>query len=1046
MNCIVYGAATGQNATIVCPIGDVYVTSISVTVTSERSGGWEMFYVTGISGLGVLQGNEEATLTLSGARQNQTLSIDLHPLQCRQIGQYIIDVNNVMCGRTLVTDNAEVPNITMYNATHENRTLELRCRGNIGAPAKLFFLEVQFAFSSFQTYSAYNITNVTSNDCDNIRETNFTISVTQNWNNSLVRCSVRNEDNSVISSDTQRINIVKPSVMLQPSKSVMYIGDSDFLMTCIVSNYIDLKHVELYQESEILGTIESIANITERSTYTSAVSWVDTKITPEYAFLTVKFTNPLTCDDGENYLCLAIGNITLNSTMKLVKARRPSKPMLFLSRDIVEGTENQDQLPHTCEGDVGYPAGKLVLASNFTNNFYPTITNINTKVSNKTCEAYQKITFKYAFSRSWNGQELRCSVVNDESLGENETSPFDAKVVNVISADSCMVRPDGHYYHQYNCSNFIRCVNRTVHIGECQITACFGLNETDRCNACSKTKCVQSVTGDICSNSSGDELVPYTSIRCSMYINCTDRMVHECPKNECFDVSTKACPRLLTGINCSTSESTIGSNATIICTMGDVKVTSVSIKVQSGRNVELKLFNIISVNGSGVLSSSASASLTLSGTGSSQMLLLGLYPLQCQHIGLYSVNVNNEFGGEIRITDKAEVPNITMPTLTNENGTLEITCRGNVGEPAKEIFLEVKFVGSSNFQMVPTDNITDSTLKDCDNDRETVFIITATSNWNSTVVRCSVRNEDNSIQSSEQKRINIVPSTVTFEPSKREVYIGESNFSMTCNVKNHQQLTGVELYHESARVGTKELIASVTKQSQVTHRDGIALQLVYFAFDNASVKIEFTNNLTCNDDGKYHCEAIGSAIFTSSINLNISSEPNVPTLILSPWIVENETTKADRMFRCEGLVGRPASNMSVEANISGSFKRYHFPAVITNTQVDCNTKQNYQFYYAFNMSWHGRDLRCAVTNLRTNEAIWSPPKTIKVVRENYCVAKGDNKRFPHPYECTKYILCNRDKIFIHDCNPSLCWGVNQTSGCTYCDNSLGDLLCLSGAP
>ncbi|KAK3601891.1 hypothetical protein CHS0354_041825 [Potamilus streckersoni] len=1047
MDCIVYGATTGQNATIVCPVGDVFVTSIAVTVAPERSGEWEMFYVTGVSRLGVLQGNNEVTLTLSGARLNQTLSIGLHPLQCRQIGQYIININTGLCGRIVVTDNAEVPNITMSNATHENRTLTIRCRGNVGAPAKHFLLEIQFVSSSFQTYSAENITNVTSNDCNNIRETNFTITVTQNLNNSLVRCSVRNEDNSVLSSEPRRINIVRPSVTLQPSKSVMYIGDKNFLMSCIVSNYIDLKRVELYQESEILGTIESIANITERSTptYKSGVYWSDAVITPEYAFLRVTFTNPLTCTDGEKYLCVAVGNVTLNSSIRLVKARRPGKPILFLSRDLVEGKENQDQLPHTCEGNVGYPVGKLVLMSNFTNTFNPSITNMSTTVSNKTCEAYQKITFKYAFSRSWNGQELRCSVVNNESLGENETSPFDAKVVNIVSADTCMDRPDGHYYHRYNCSNFIYCVNRTVHIGECQRTACFGLNETDRCNVCSQTICVHDVIGQVCTSLNVNELVPYNMIRCSMYANCTDRMVYDCPRNECFDVVTKGCPRLLTGINCSASESTIGSNATILCTMGEVKVTSVSVKVTSGRNVELKIFNINVVNGSGVLSSSASASLTLSGTGSSQTLTIGLYPLQCQHIGLYSVNVNNEFGGEIRITDKAEKPNITIPAVNNENGTLELTCRGNVGAPAKEIFLEAQITGSSNFRMVTTDNKTNATLKDCDNDRETAFTIIATSNWNNTIIRCSVRNEDNSIQSSEQKRINIVPSNVKFEPSKRDVYIGDSDLSMTCNISNHQQLTRIELYQESAREGKRELIANITKQLQLKFRDGIDLQTAVIMADYATVKIRFTNSLTCNDDGMYYCVVIGSATFTASINLSIFSEPNDLTLILSPWIVENESTKADRMFRCEGMVGRPASNMFVEANISGSFKRHDFPAVITNTQVNCTTNQNYQFYYAFNMSWNGQNIRCAVTNLRNNITTWSLPKTIEVVRESYCAGKRDNY-YPHPYECTKFIWCIKEKIIaISYCGAGLCFGMNQTTACTYCNNEFEDLICLQNA-
>ncbi|KAK3601886.1 hypothetical protein CHS0354_041819 [Potamilus streckersoni] len=823
-------------------------------------------------------------------------------------------------------------------------------------------------------------------------------------------------------------------------------------MVCLVWNFSGLTKVEIHRESAAAGTIQTIASITpdNRSVNTSRIKLKTGTITSNSAIVRLNFANQVACEDSGQYHCTVTGERVSNATLKLDLLRKPSKPSLTLSRDMVEGKENRADLPFICEGDVGFPAGKLVLDSNFTSNFYPYIANINTTISEKTCQAYQKVTFYYAFSRDWHGKEIRCSAVNYRSLRQNEIPPFDKQSVEVVPASYCPNLERRLYYHPYNCKNYIDCVDGKVHVGLCPETLCFGVHETNRCNYCTNTSCVTDIIDDVCHGSSA-QLVPYTSSRCSMYVNCTERLVHDCPQNKCFDVLNKICPSwipFLTELNCSVTNNAIGSNATILCAVGGISITSVRATVRPCTGGEIGLSYVTGVNGPGVLERNLKATLALSGIGPNQTLSLEIHHLQRNQTGQYIINVNSNIGGRINLTDKADVPAITVPNIIIENGTLEIRCRGHVGTPAKQIFLEVQFHGSRSFQTFFAENKTNitSTEKYCYNERETLFAIFATSYWNNGTVRCSVRNDDNSILSSDQQRIIVVKSTISFEPSKREAYIGDNEFSMTCNVSSHQYLRRVEIYYESATLGTKEIIANVEPQSTVTYRKGIILSEAAFMEDNANVTIGFTYNLTCNDDGMYHCIAVGTAIFISSIKLIISSEPKAPTLTLSPWIEENKPIFADRMFRCDGMVGKPEGLVFVEANISGSFERYHFPSVIENTEVNCNTKQSYQFYYTFNMSWLGRDIRCAVKNAKTNEIIRSPPKTIEVVRENYCVGKGDYEYYPHPYECTKYIGCNQGKIVaISFCGPGLCWGVNQTIGCTYCHNQSGDLTCLPGA-
>ncbi|KAK3601887.1 hypothetical protein CHS0354_041821 [Potamilus streckersoni] len=154
------------------------------------------------------------------------------------------------------------------------------------------------------------------------------------------------------------------------------------------------------------------------------------------------------------------------------------------------------------------------------------------------------------------------------------------------------------------------------------------------------------------------------------------------------------------------------------------------------------------------------------------------------------------------------------------------------------------------------------------------------------------------------------------------------------------------------------------------------------------------------------------------------------------------------MFRCEGLVGKPASQMFVEANISGLFQEYHFPTIPSEnnaTEIQCNTRQLYQFYDTFNMSWNGSAIRCAVKNARTNEIMRSSLHILKVISENYCVGKGNNL-YPHPYECQKFIRCEASQVYaVFACGSNQCFGVNEiiAGGCTFCNDP--NLICYPGA-
>ncbi|KAK3601890.1 hypothetical protein CHS0354_041824 [Potamilus streckersoni] len=345
--------------------------------------------------------------------------------------------------------------------------------------------------------------------------------------------------------NTEAVNVNltegRNNIFFELSQTAAYIGETNVSMTCIVSKYAGLKRVDILHKKDEAGTEQMIATISSNSSFTnkSRMTLVETKMDADSAVLGTAFASALACQDKGLYYCRASGELVTNQTLELNPLGKPHKPTLVLNKDMLEG--KQMEKPFTCEGDVGYPAGKLVLASNSLNYFFPNITDINTTISNETCQIKQKISFYYAFSKSWQGKEIRCSAVNDNSLGPDEVPPFDSQTVHVLPADYCQTLPNGFYYHPYYCSYYIDCVNGSVNIKECPAAQCFGLNETIGCSICENAICAKDIVANVRSKSNTSEIIPLLDVKCSMYINCTDKMVHECPGKECFNISSTTC-------------------------------------------------------------------------------------------------------------------------------------------------------------------------------------------------------------------------------------------------------------------------------------------------------------------------------------------------------------------------------------------------------------------------------------------------------------------------------------------------------------------------
>lgn len=111
---------------------------------------------------------------------------------------------------------------------------------------------------------------------------------------------------------------------------------------------------------------------------------------------------------------------------------KPDAPSLSLPSDIVENLLPSH--PYTCEANVGYPHGELLLQMKLTNEseFYPVPFNVSTEVEDNNCSAFIRKSFRFEPGLHHNGVQLRCAVSNPVTL---------PKGVNLMATSTIHVVP-----------------------------------------------------------------------------------------------------------------------------------------------------------------------------------------------------------------------------------------------------------------------------------------------------------------------------------------------------------------------------------------------------------------------------------------------------------------------------------------------------------------------------------------------------------------------------------------------------------------------------
>ncbi|CAG2226462.1 unnamed protein product [Mytilus edulis] len=195
----------------------------------------------------------------------------------------------------------------------------------------------------------------------------------------------------------------------------------------------------------------------------------------------------------------------------------------------------RDWLLHSCEADIGYPAGDLSIEIMKSGDleFRKLDVTIESSEDNITsCEIHRKIEFGIVFTSDMEKATIRCTVMN-KYFPDTPAFFSNNETVALIPSDACK---DNTVYksirvHPTNCHYYVECLHKEPYGHACHHNLCLGIYSVDTCNYCNLVTCPN--TNISCSTATtnqkktvnmtvhADQIVGLTSPRTSNLHTCT---------------------------------------------------------------------------------------------------------------------------------------------------------------------------------------------------------------------------------------------------------------------------------------------------------------------------------------------------------------------------------------------------------------------------------------------------------------------------------------------------------------------------------------------
>ncbi|XP_071162982.1 uncharacterized protein [Mytilus edulis] len=470
----------------------------------------------------------------------------------------------------------------------------------------------------------------------------------------------------------------------------------------------------------------------------------------------------------------------------------PGNTILKLSPDQIA---NRSWFLHSCEADIGFPAGDLSIEIMKSGDleFRSLNVTIESSQDNKTsCEIHRKIEFGILFTSDMEKAIIRCKVMNtffqDSSAfySNNET-------ISLIPGDACKDNTVSKSYrvHPTNCHYYIECNNTVPYGRACQYNNhCFGIYNVEVCSPCKDDFIICPETNDSCANAitpqkktvnmtvHADQIVGLTSPRISNLHTCTGNIGN---RSENIEVEM----RLAGASNYGTidPEYTTTTEATVNCTLirvikfwlnftTEMHNATIRCKLTNDLNPDVspaysKPEMLFLVSGDACKDNTVSKSYRVHPTNCHYYIECKNkvpYGRACQYnhcFGIYNVEVCSPCKDDFiicpetndscanAITHQKKTVNMTVHAdqivgLTSRRLSNLHTCTGNIGHHSENIEVEMRLAGASNYRTIDPEYTTKTEATvNCTFIRVIKFWINFTTVMHNATIRCKLTNDLN---------------------------------------------------------------------------------------------------------------------------------------------------------------------------------------------------------------------------------------------------------------------------------------------------------------
>ncbi|XP_052103565.1 uncharacterized protein LOC127737073 [Mytilus californianus] len=634
--------------------------------------------------------------------ENITLSLLFENVTCEDDGFYVVHVNSTafygvnITGSLLIIDKPTVPvfyvNPNQFaRLSYRQSDFEHQCSGNIGKPTGELTIEMKLNNSEFSRVPPTDLVVVQNSrytkGCSNFQMLRFTMNFTSYMNEAVMRCRVQNDfilGGEIIGSEVDLSTFPKDKCT-----DVSVHIQHEATMTCT------LNRTKEYEEIMIVKIKDSVNINISRISKTGNIAYLQDYLNIKIHVITnsvisIDFLNT-TCDDEGDYMLIISNGTTVTATVtgSLQPISDPEKPTLFLNPAVVVESGSYNEAHH-CYGNVGYPPGELRidvlidLTGKVDKQYYQIpdefVSRLNDIRTNQDCHGFQNLTFLLNVDGQQNNQTLRCRV---ENKYQSEVDPYaDVHVLTIIPKDICKcntIQSGIRRGHPGRCDYYVECVNMTVPVGkQCQANQCRNSSTGICSDDCSENVCKETVPADFC----GAVTIPS------------------------IDMTTTVSPTV-SPIECTNTSIFLNTGpATILCYLNRITFNSITIN-RASETEETKTLGFISSDGSvSMLPIEEQFNITIDFDGTK--LTITMMVATCGSEGPYTVVVDTSdqiytTNGHLIILRKPSNPNLEMNkdqviNLGYYRPGFEHVCSGDVGEPPRNLIIEIQHTGSTSFE------------------------------------------------------------------------------------------------------------------------------------------------------------------------------------------------------------------------------------------------------------------------------------------------------------------------------------------------------------